>query len=182
MTHDPGFAREVVLGSGAFHGRLYFNDRHSAQEAAGHGSPLPHMVHGEPGRARGSEELGGIRGVMNYMQRTAVQGSPDLLTAVGDQWVPGAGESSGQAHPFTRTFHQLEIGETVHTAARRVTLEDIEHFAGFTGDTFYAHMDEAAQGGTRSFPDALRTATCFSASQPGCSLNRRKDRYWPIRD
>ncbi len=152
MTHDPDFAREVVLGSGAFHGRLYFNDRQSAKEATGHGSPLPHMVHGGPGRAGGSEELGGMRGVMHYMQRTAVQGSPDLLTAVGDQWVPGAGESSGQAHPFTRTFHQLEIGETIHTAARRVTLEDIEHFAGFTGDTFYAHMDDAAARRNPFFP------------------------------
>lgn len=152
MTHDPEFAREIVLGSGAFHGRLYFNDRRSAKEATGHGSPLPHMVHGGPGRAGGSEELGGVRGVMHYMQRTAVQGSPDLLTAVGDQWVPGACESSGPAHPFTRTFRQLEIGETIHTAARTVTLEDIEHFAGFTGDTFYAHMDEAAARRNPFFP------------------------------
>ncbi len=89
---------------------------------------------------------------MHDMQRTAVQGSPDLLTAVGDQWVPGAGESSRQAHPYTRTFHQLEFGETIHTAARGVTPEDIEQFAGFTGDTLYALMDEVAAKKNPFFP------------------------------
>ncbi|HBB85915.1 MAG TPA: phenylacetic acid degradation bifunctional protein PaaZ, partial [Sulfitobacter sp.] len=89
ITNDGEVARELTMGSAAFHGRLYFNNRKSMGEATGHGSPLPHMVHGGPGRAGGGEELGGIRGVMHYMQRTAIQGSPDILTAIGKQWVPG---------------------------------------------------------------------------------------------
>ncbi len=152
ITHDPAVARDMVLASGAFHGRLYFNDRTSMKESTGHGSPLPHMVHGGPGRAGGGEELGGVRGVLHYMQRSAIQGSPDMLTAIGETWVPGARENQGPAHPFTRRFGELEIGETIHTAPRRVTLEDIEHFARFTGDTFYAHMDEEAAAANPFFP------------------------------
>jgi len=152
ITHDPQIAREVALGAGAFHGRLYFNNRDSMKESTGHGSPLPHMVHGGPGRAGGGEELGGVRGVMHYMQRTAVQGSPDILTAISQKWVPGAAEIPSPAHPFTRTYNALQIGETLHTGPRVVTLEDIEHFAGFTGDTFYAHMDDAAARRNPFFP------------------------------
>lgn len=152
ITHDPEVAREVALGAGAFHGRLYFNNRDSMKESTGHGSPLPHMVHGGPGRAGGGEEMGGVRGVMHYMQRTAIQGSPDILTAIGKKWVPGATETPAPAHPFTRTFHDLEIGETIHTAPREITLADIEHFAEFTGDTFYAHMDDAAAARNPFFP------------------------------
>jgi oxepin-CoA hydrolase/3-oxo-5,6-dehydrosuberyl-CoA semialdehyde dehydrogenase len=152
ITHDPAVAREVALGSGAFHGRLYFNNRDSMTESTGHGSPLPHMVHGGPGRAGGGEEMGGIRGVMHYMQRTAIQGSPDILSAIGGTWVPGAAELEGPAHPFTRRFGDLAIGETIHTDPREVTLEDIEHFAHFTGDTFYAHMDEEAAKRNPFFP------------------------------
>ncbi|MGB3406312.1 MAG: MaoC/PaaZ C-terminal domain-containing protein, partial [Jannaschia sp.] len=91
-------------------------------------------------------------GVLHYMQRTAIQGSPDILTAIGGTWVPGAAEAPAPAHPFTRTFDQLEIGETLHTAARTVTLDDIEHFAAFTGDTFYAHMDDEAARRNPFFP------------------------------
>jgi len=152
ITHDTAVAREVALGAGAFHGRLYFNDRVSMQESTGHGSPLPHMVHGGPGRAGGGEEMGGVRGVMHYMQRTAVQGSPDMLSAIGETWVPGAAEIAAPAHPFTRAFEDLATGETIRTAAREVTLADIEHFAEFTGDTFYAHMDEAAAAANPFFP------------------------------
>ncbi|MFA8442070.1 phenylacetic acid degradation bifunctional protein PaaZ [Yoonia sp.] len=152
ITHDADVAREVALGAGAFHGRLYFNNRDSMKESTGHGSPLPHMVHGGPGRAGGGEELGGVRGVMHYMQRTAIQGSPDILTAIGQKWVPGATEKPAPAHPFTRTFNELEIGETIHTDPREITLDDIEHFAEFTGDTFYAHMDEEAAKRNPFFP------------------------------
>src|SRR6056297_1525279 len=152
VTHDPQVARDVVLGAGAYHGRLCFNNRDSMAEATGHGSPLPHMVHGGPGRAGGGEELGGVRGVMHYMQRTAIQGSPDVLTAIGKKWVPGATEKKAPAHPFTRTFHELEIGETIHTDPREITLQDIEHFAEFTGDTFYAHMNEDAAKRNPFFP------------------------------
>ncbi|NRB17550.1 MAG: phenylacetic acid degradation bifunctional protein PaaZ [Rhodobacteraceae bacterium] len=152
ITHDPAVARQVALGAGAYHGRLYFNNRDSMKESTGHGSPLPHMVHGGPGRAGGGEELGGIRGVMHYMQRTAIQGSPDILTAISQTWVPGSREITGPAHPFTRTFDQLAIGETLHSPSRTVTLEDIETFANFTGDTFYAHMDDEAAKRNPFFP------------------------------
>ncbi|MBB5514186.1 oxepin-CoA hydrolase/3-oxo-5,6-dehydrosuberyl-CoA semialdehyde dehydrogenase [Rubricella aquisinus] len=152
ITHDTGVARDVALGIGSYHGRLYINDRTSMAEATGHGSPLPHMVHGGPGRAGGGEELGGIRGVMHYMQRTAVQASPDMLTAITGQWVPGAAEQTAPAHPFTRSFTDLQIGETLITDPRTVTLDDIEHFATFTGDTFYAHMDDAAAAANPFFP------------------------------
>ncbi|MFV1494994.1 phenylacetic acid degradation bifunctional protein PaaZ [Phaeobacter sp. JH20_02] len=152
ITHDTEVAREVALGAGAYHGRLYFNNRDSMKESTGHGSPLPHMVHGGPGRAGGGEELGGVRGVKHYMQRTAIQGSPDILSAIGKTWVPGGTEIKGPAHPFTRKFGELAIGETLHTAPRTVTLEDIETFAHFTGDTFYAHMDDAAAKRNPFFP------------------------------
>ncbi len=152
ITNDPDIARTVALGAGAFHGRLYFNNRTSMKESTGHGSPLPHMVHGGPGRAGGGEEMGGVRGVMHYMQRTAIQGNPDILTRIGQQWVPGAKEHTDRAHPFTRTFDELEIGETLHTGEREITLDDIETFAHFTGDTFYAHMDDAAAKRNPFFP------------------------------
>ncbi len=152
ITHDPAVAREVVLGAGAFHGRIYINDRDSMKESTGHGSPLPHMVHGGPGRAGGGEELGGVRGVKHYMQRTAIQGSPEMLSAIGGTWVPGAKEIEGPAHPFTRRFGDLAIGETLYTAPRTITMDDIEHFAHFTGDTFYAHMDEEAAKRNPFFP------------------------------
>ncbi|MBY6068712.1 phenylacetic acid degradation bifunctional protein PaaZ [Leisingera aquaemixtae] len=152
ITHDADIAREVAIGAGAYHGRLYFNNRDSMKESTGHGSPLPHMVHGGPGRAGGGEEMGGVRGVKHYMQRTAIQGSPDILSAIGDKWVPGGTEIEGPAHPFTRKFGDLAIGETLHTAPRTVTLEDIETFAHFTGDTFYAHMDDEAAKRNPFFP------------------------------
>ncbi|SDC45416.1 phenylacetic acid degradation bifunctional protein PaaZ [Ruegeria marina] len=152
ITHDADVARDVVMGAGAWHGRIYINNRDSMKESTGHGSPLPHMVHGGPGRAGGGEEMGGVRGVKHYMQRTAVQGSPEMLTRIGGKWVPGATEVAGPAHPFTRRYDELSIGETLNTAARTVTMDDIEHFAHFTGDTFYAHMDDAAAKRNPFFP------------------------------
>jgi oxepin-CoA hydrolase/3-oxo-5,6-dehydrosuberyl-CoA semialdehyde dehydrogenase len=152
ITNDGEVARDVAMGVGAYHGRIYINNRTSMKESTGHGAPLPHMVHGGPGRAGGGEEMGGIRGVMHFMQRTAVQGSPDMLQAIGQQFVPGAEEKPAPAHPFTRTFTDLQIGETIVTDPREVTLDDIEHFAEFTGDTFYAHMDDEAAKRNPFFP------------------------------
>lgn len=152
ITNDTDFAREVALGAGAFHGRLYFNNATSMKESTGHGSPMPHMVHGGPGRAGGGEELGGIRAVMHYMQRTAIQGSPDILTAIGGNWIPGATEIKAPAHPFTRSFNELEIGETIHTPLREITSDDVKNFAEFTGDNFYAHMDDEAAAANPFFP------------------------------
>jgi len=144
FTNDNAVARELILGTAAYHGRMLVINRHCAAESTGHGSPLPHLVHGGPGRAGGGEEMGGIRGVLHYMQRTAVQGSPETLTAIGRRWIAGADQKDPGVHPFRKTFEQLEIGDTLITDSREVTLEDIQHFAEFTGDTFYAHTDEQA--------------------------------------
>lgn len=152
ITHDSRFAANMALKSAAYHGRLYFNNRDSMGESTGHGAPLPHMVHGGPGRAGGGEELGGVRGVMHYMQRTAIQGSPEILSAVAQTWVPGAAKQTLDRHPFTLGFNALQLGDTLETDPRIVTLEDIETFAHFTGDTFYAHMDDAAARANPFFP------------------------------
>src|SRR5881392_1144972 len=126
FTSSDDTARRVVLGTAAFHGRIMLVNRHSAKESTGHGSPLPHLVHGGPGRAGGGEEMGGVRGVMHYMQRTAVQGTPDVVTAVTGRWVRGARELQPGTHPFRKPFAQLAIGDTFNSAEREVTLEDIE--------------------------------------------------------
>jgi oxepin-CoA hydrolase/3-oxo-5,6-dehydrosuberyl-CoA semialdehyde dehydrogenase len=144
VTDDPDFARDVVLGAAPWHGRLLVLDDDAAAESTGHGSPLPVLVHGGPGRAGGGEELGGLRGVYHHLQRTAVQASPRMLQAVTGRWVKGAPRDAGGAHPFTKPMSRLRIGDTIQAGPRTVTLEDIEHFAEFTGDTFYAHMDEEA--------------------------------------
>ena len=144
ITNNDRVARELVLGTAAYHGRMVVINRHCAAESTGHGSPLPHLVHGGPGRAGGGEEMGGIRGVKHYMQRTAIQGSPQTITAIGNRWTRGADQKDPGVHPFRKTFEQLEIGETVQTGSREITLEDIQHFADFTGDRFYAHTDEEA--------------------------------------
>jgi oxepin-CoA hydrolase/3-oxo-5,6-dehydrosuberyl-CoA semialdehyde dehydrogenase len=144
FTFDAGVAEQFVLGAGAYHGRMVILDRTSAKESTGHGSPLPVLVHGGPGRAGGGEEMGGIRGVTHYMQRTALQGSPAVLSSVVKQWLPGAPKAEGDRHPFRKRISELEVGYTLKTASRTVSLEDIEHFAAFTGDNFYAHMDEEA--------------------------------------
>lgn len=141
FTDDPGVAQAMVIGMAPFHGRILIGNRDSAKSSTGHGSPLPGLVHGGPGRAGGGEELGGIRGVKHFMQRTAVQGAPKLLSAVTGGWVEGA-PARTEGHPFRKSLATLRVGDRVETPARTVTLEDIEHFARFTGDTFYAHMDE----------------------------------------
>lgn len=144
FTNDPGVAEQMVIGIAPYHGRVLIGNRASAKTSTGHGSPLAGLVHGGPGRAGGGEELGGMRGVKHYMQRTAVQGTPRLLSAVTGRWLEGAGPGDTSVHPFRKSLAELRIGDQVVTAARTVSLDDIEHFAHFTGDTFYAHMDEAA--------------------------------------
>lgn len=144
ITNDNEVARQLVLGTAAWHGRMVLINRHCADESTGHGSPLPHLVHGGPGRAGGGEELGGIRGALHYMQRTAIQGSPETIAAVSNRWIRGGRENKVSEHPFRKTFEQLQIGDTLHTLSRKVTIADIDHFAEFTGDTFYAHTDEVS--------------------------------------
>jgi oxepin-CoA hydrolase/3-oxo-5,6-dehydrosuberyl-CoA semialdehyde dehydrogenase len=144
FTHSPDVARDFVGGAAAYHGRMLVIDRTNHKESTGHGSPLPVLVHGGPGRAGGGEEMGGIRGVKHYMQRTAVQSSPTMIAAITSQYVPGAPKRKIDTHPFRRRMSELAIGDTWYTESRTVTVEDIEHFAEFTGDKFYAHMDEEA--------------------------------------
>src|SRR5579864_6665389 len=142
FTADERLAARLTLGLAPFHGRIVVVNRHCAKESTGHGSPLPHLVHGGPGRAGGGEEMGGIRGVLHYMQRTALQGTPDLIAAASGRWVRGARERDPGVHPFRKPFGALAIGDTFHSGERQVTLEDIERFAELSGDRFYAHMDE----------------------------------------
>jgi oxepin-CoA hydrolase / 3-oxo-5,6-dehydrosuberyl-CoA semialdehyde dehydrogenase len=144
VTHDPAVARAVTLGVAPWHGRLLVLDRDDAGESTGHGSPLPVLVHGGPGRAGGGEELGGIRGVLHHMQRTAVQASPDMITAITGQWTTGATRTETDVHPFRKSLADLAIGDTIRSPSRTISRADIEHFAEFTGDTFYAHTDEEA--------------------------------------
>lgn len=144
FTNDDQVARAVVLGSAPYHGRILVANRHSAKESTGHGSPMPHLVHGGPGRAGGGEEMGGMRGVLHFMQRTAVQGSPSTLTAITREWTTGAARVNDRIHPFRKHFEELEIGESLTTHRRTVTEADIVNFAGISGDYFYAHMDDIA--------------------------------------
>ena len=144
VTHDPDVARDVTLGVAPWHGRVLVLDRDDAKESTGHGSPLPMLVHGGPGRAGGGEELGGVRGVLHHMQRTAIQASPDMMTAITGTWTTGSERSEGDVHPFRKSLAELAIGDAIVSEPRQVTLADIDHFAEFTGDTFYAHTDEEA--------------------------------------
>jgi oxepin-CoA hydrolase/3-oxo-5,6-dehydrosuberyl-CoA semialdehyde dehydrogenase len=144
FTARDEVARQVALGTAAYHGRLMLVNRYSAKESTGHGSPLPHLVHGGPGRAGGGEEMGGVRGVLHYMQRTALQGSPQTVAAVTREWSKGADERLDRVHPFRKYFEELEVGETLITHRRTVTESDVVNFAGISGDFFYAHMDDVA--------------------------------------
>ncbi|TFV98373.1 phenylacetic acid degradation bifunctional protein PaaZ [Orlajensenia leifsoniae] len=151
-THDTAIAAELAGRISAFNGRVLLLDRDDARSSTGHGSPLPQLVHGGPGRAGGGEELGGIRAVLHHMQRTAVQGSPEMLTALTGIWHAGAASRPGGRHPFRKSLSELVIGDQVVSGSREVSLDDIETFARFTGDTFYAHMDESAAAANPFFP------------------------------
>lgn len=154
FTGDETVAEKLVLGAAPWHGRVLIGSAETAKSSTGHGSPLAPLVHGGPGRAGGGEEMGGIRGVKHYMQRTAVQGTPRLLSAVTGRWIEGAPTRSGE-HPFRKSLAELRIGDQLVTATRTITLEDVEHFAHFTGDTFYAHMDQAAARANPFFDDRV---------------------------
>ncbi len=144
FTADRDVARQIVLGTAAYHGRILIADRTTAKVSTGHGSPLPHLVHGGPGRAGGGEEMGGKRGVLHYMQRTAIQGSPSMLTAVTGQWIPGAERTTDRIHPFRKYFDEIQVGDALVTHRRTVTEADVVNFAGISGDFFYAHTDAIA--------------------------------------
>ena len=144
VTHDPNVAAHAIPQMAAWHGRLLVLDRESAGESTGHGSPLPMLKHGGPGRAGGGEELGGIRAVKHFLQRAAVQGSPTMLTAVTGEYVRGAALREGDIHPFRKHFEELAVGDSLLTHRRTVSEADIVAFGGISGDFFYMHFDAIA--------------------------------------
>ncbi len=147
-TFDPRIAQEYVLEAGAFHGRILILNRASAKESTGHGAPMPLLTHGGPGRAGGGEEMGGLRGVLHYLQRVAVQGHPTMLTAITKTYQYGAAQTESDIHPFKKYFDQLQVSDTLMTAKHTVTEADITNFANLTGDNFYAHTDVTSLEGT----------------------------------
>ncbi len=151
-TNDPATARELLAGIAGHHGRVLVLNREDARSSTGHGSPVPHLVHGGPGRAGGGEELGGMRSVFHHMQRTAIQGSPNMLTAVTGVWHTGADRNLNGAHPFRKSLAELRIGDAFASPLREVTLADITAFANTTGDTFYAHTNAEAAAANPFFP------------------------------
>jgi oxepin-CoA hydrolase/3-oxo-5,6-dehydrosuberyl-CoA semialdehyde dehydrogenase len=148
VTADTKEARQYVIGAATHHGRILILNNECAKESTGHGSPLPLLVHGGPGRAGGGEEMGGIRGVKHYLQRTALQGSPNFITEITKVYQQNATGKDGGKHPFKKYFEELEIGEQIVTAKRTITSEDIDRFADLSGDHFYAHIKETDFDGT----------------------------------
>lgn len=142
VTHNTAEARELFFGCATHHGRLLILNRDNAKESTGHGSPLPQLIHGGPGRAGAGEEMGGVRGIKHFMQRSALQADPTTLAAITNEYVKGAQTYSDAVHPFRKRFEELRIGESYLTHRRTVSEADIVHFAGISGDYFYAHMDE----------------------------------------
>ena len=147
-SHDPASVTKFVRGAATMHGRILVLDRDCAKESTGHGSPLPLLVHGGPGRAGGGEEMGGIRGVKHYMQRTAIQGSPTMISAITGQYQPGGQQVESEPHVFRKHFEDLKVGDTVTTHKHTVTEADISNFANVSGDNFYAHVDATSLDGT----------------------------------
>lgn len=148
VSHDSKEAQHFVMGAAVMHGRILILDRDCAKESTGHGSPLPLLVHGGPGRAGGGEEMGGLRGIRHYMQRTALQGSPSMLSAITQTYHAGGQQTEAQPHLFQQYFEDLIIGHTVTTAKHTITEADIVNFANVSGDHFYAHVDETSLDGT----------------------------------
>lgn len=148
VTNDNKIAKEYVVGAAHMHGRILILNEECSKESTGHGSPMPLLVHGGPGRAGGGEEMGGKRGVFHYLQRTAIQGSPSMITAVGNQYQQGAKMIEKEIHPFRQYFEDLEVGETLITAKHTITDADVVNFANVSGDHFYAHTDVTSLEGT----------------------------------
>ena len=148
VTPDNQEARAYVVGAASMHGRILVLNEHCAKESTGHGSPMPLLTHGGPGRAGGGEEMGGKRGVLHYLQRTAIQGHPTTITAITEQFQVGAEMPEANPHVFRKHFEELVIGETVFTHKHTVTDADIVNFANVSGDNFYAHMDATSLEGT----------------------------------
>jgi oxepin-CoA hydrolase/3-oxo-5,6-dehydrosuberyl-CoA semialdehyde dehydrogenase len=148
VTYDDRLATEFVVGAATHHGRILVLNRENGRESTGHGSPLPMLVHGGPGRAGGGEEMGGTRGVKHYMQRVAIQGTPTTITAITGQFQPNAKGIQGDKHPFRKYFEELQVGDQIVTEKRVITSEHIDAFAELSGDHFYAHKKETDFTGT----------------------------------
>jgi oxepin-CoA hydrolase/3-oxo-5,6-dehydrosuberyl-CoA semialdehyde dehydrogenase len=148
VTNNEKSARQFALGAASYHGRVLVLNGECAKESTGHGSPMPLLVHGGPGRAGGGEEMGGKRGVLHYLQRTAIQGSPSMITAITNVYQTGAKQKEVLLNPFMKHFEELEIGETLVTHKHTVTESDIINFANVSGDHFYAHVDATSLDGT----------------------------------
>jgi len=148
VTADPAIAKLYVIGAATHHGRILVLDKECAKESTGHGSPLPSLVHGGPGRAGGGEEMGGLRGIKHYLQRTAIQGSPTMLTAISNVYQPNAKGNKTEVHPFKKYFEELHIGDQITTDKRQITSADIDKFAALSGDHFYAHLTATDFAGT----------------------------------
>lgn len=148
VTADDDVARDFVLGAASMHGRILILNQDCAKESTGHGSPMPLLVHGGPGRAGGGEEMGGKRGVLHYMQRTAIQGSPSTISRITNVYQHGGKRNETVEHPFQKYFEDLKVGDSLTTAKHTVTEADITNFANVSGDNFYAHMDATSLEGT----------------------------------
>jgi oxepin-CoA hydrolase/3-oxo-5,6-dehydrosuberyl-CoA semialdehyde dehydrogenase len=148
VTNDKHIAQQYAWRAASYHGRILILNENCAKESTGHGSPMPLMVHGGPGRAGGGEEMGGMRGVKHYLQRTAIQGSPEMLTAITQVYQQGAPAKESDKHVFQKYFEELQIGDQLITAKHTVTETDITNFANVSGDHFYAHMDATSLDGT----------------------------------
>jgi len=148
VTADNTIAKEYVLNTAHLHGRILVLNERCAKESTGHGSPMPLLSHGGPGRAGGGEEMGGVRGVKHYMQRTAIQGHPETITRITEQFQVGADMPEANPHVFRQHFEELRVGDTVFTHKHTVTDADIVNFANVSGDNFYAHMDATSLEGT----------------------------------
>ena len=148
VTSNEKFAKQYILEAGTHHGRILILNRDCAKESTGHGSPLPLLVHGGPGRAGGGEEMGGLRGIKHYMQRVAIQGSPTMLTAITNVYQPNSAGNITKSHPFKKYFEELTIGDQLISAKRTITGDDIDKFAELSGDHFYAHIRTTDFDGT----------------------------------
>jgi len=148
ITNDMKIAEQFVLGAASMHGRILVLNEACSKESTGHGSPMPLLTHGGPGRAGGGEEMGGARGIKHYLQRTAIQGHPTTITALTKQYQVGGAQNTEGPHVFRKHFEEIEIGDTVITDTHLVTLDNINDFAELSGDKFYAHMDENSLDGT----------------------------------
>ncbi|NAW51490.1 phenylacetic acid degradation bifunctional protein PaaZ [Elizabethkingia argentiflava] len=148
ISRDEPFIAEIALKIASQHGRIYVLNRDNAKESTGHGSPLPTLIHGGPGRAGGGEEMGGLSGLYFFLQKTAIQGSPDVLTAITQIYQPGANKKISDKHPFQKYFEEVEVGDAIETGGRTVTQADIVNFSNLSWDHFYAHTDATSLNGT----------------------------------